>query len=138
MDDDEKSTIPKFVLEKMLLPGCALIPIDEDGFTLKVVNAIAPFKIVRKTNGDYKDIVSFKLDGRELEHDKFYLKYQGVTAPLNDLTKLHGVIVNIDDTVELIYKGEKIEPGKHKVDIHAKSTNPIRIKFEIAFQEGFL
>lgn len=137
MDDDETSTIPKFVLEKMILPGCAKVPIDGDGFSIKVVNAISPFKIVRYTNDEYKEKISFKLDGRELNHDNFYIKYQGVIAPISDLSKLHGVIVNIDDTVDLIYKGEEIEAGKHEIDIYSKSTNPLRIKFEINFHEGF-
>ncbi|MHA1341176.1 MAG: hypothetical protein ACTSRZ_14285 [Promethearchaeota archaeon] len=52
LEKDLESTIPKFIFEKMILPGCAKIR-KEGGFKLKIRNAISPLKIIRSKNPSY-------------------------------------------------------------------------------------
>jgi hypothetical protein len=132
------STIPGFILEKMLLPGCARI-LSDGGFSLKIVNAIAPLKIIKHHDEQYKNDISILIDDIAYDIDDFIVSYQGVKTPYYNLDPLHGFVVNMDDQMEIIYNGSnELKPGLHTVDIQLNIANPVRIKFATKFNESIL
>jgi hypothetical protein len=133
-----ETTIPPFILERMLLPGCARI-LSDGRFCLRIKNAIAPLKIVRHHDDQYKSQISIKIDDNTFAIEDFIVSYQGIRTPYSNLDPLDGFIVNVDDEAEIIYNGKiKLKPGVHIVDISVNTTNPIRIKFSTNFRESFL
>lgn len=139
MSDKRKieTTIPPFILEKMLLPGCARILADGK-FSLRVRNAIAPLKIVRHRDDLYKSQISIKIDDIPFAIEDFIVSYQGIRTPYSNLDPLDGFIVNVDDETEITYNGKlKLKSGVHIVDIQVNTTNPIRIKFSTNFRDSF-
>ncbi len=116
--------------------GCATLL--KDGFSIRIVNAIAPLKIVRSREHSNLEKVLFKVDEEILNIRQFYLKYQSILTPYEDLTPLHGCIVNVGDTLEVIFKGKTLSPGWHLIEVKVDLPNPVQLKVKLHFQKNAL
>lgn len=125
------TNIPPFILKKIFRKGCAVIN-DDNCCTIKVVNAIAPMRITKLTEKNFESLRA-KFDDELVDFSRLFVRFQEITAPYSDLTPLHGYLFDVDDTAELIYKGKKIEPGLHTIEISDNTANPVFIKFSIKF-----
>ncbi len=136
-DDEQQkiTTIPTYILKKILRPRCTVIHSD-GSFSISLINAIAPIKIVKHHNEQYKKDVKIQIDDILLDIADFSLVYQGIETPYSELDPLNGYIINLGDEIVMRYRGpHKISPGKHFIDIEIKMEKPIRIMFSIKFQK---
>ncbi len=132
------TNLPTYILKKILRPKCTVIHPD-GSFSISLINAIAPIKIVKHNNKQYKSDVRIQIDDTILDIDDFWIIYQGIETAYSHLDPLNGYIINLGDEVIMHYRGpHKLTPGKHFIDIEIKMEKPIRIKFSANFIEGIL
>ncbi|MHA1732833.1 MAG: hypothetical protein ACTSU5_12880 [Promethearchaeota archaeon] len=121
------SYIPKYILKRMV-PMDAVKATD-NGFVIEVTNVISPLS-VDEIPDDLSNLISFKVDGKELPVEKFKLKHEDTVVDIMNPQSALGVTVPVGGKIEIIYEGGKLEPGTHEFEVNIQADSPVSIKLE--------
>ncbi len=121
------SYIPKYILKRMV-PMDAVKATD-NGFVIEVTNVISPLS-VDEIPDDLSNLISFKVDGKDLPVEDFKLKHEDLIVDIKNPQGALGATIPVGGKIEIIYEGGKIEAGTHEFEVNIQADNPISIKLD--------
>ncbi|HMF34665.1 MAG TPA: hypothetical protein VKK79_24800 [Candidatus Lokiarchaeia archaeon] len=121
------SYIPKYILKRMVPPDA--VKNTDDGWEVEVTNVISPLT-VDEIPDNVMDLVSFKIDGEEMDKSTMALRYEDKTVSVDNPQDALGVTIPVGGKVYIVHKGDQLPAGMHKFEVSVKADNPINIEVE--------